>query len=487
MEWIYIVTYGAAIIHYMIVIGLFIRIIMKRPGPGIALAWMLLISALPVGGIVLYMMFGEHRLSELRLREIGTVTKEFRNASTVLDQEGLTNINWSNKPNVCQFMNKLGLNTVGSPAVHGSSYELFSDTEEMLLKIAADIDAAKESVLIEFYIWNKGGAADKVLEALIRAAGRGVSCRVLIDALGARPWWKSKQPAQLRKAGVQLRQALPVGLLHSIFSRTDLRLHRKIVVIDGQTAWTGSMNLVDPRFFKQDSGCGEWVDALVRLKGSAVALLGATMLTDWAIETRESVPDLLVETRLHKVSPVEGIDLQVIPSGPGMSSDAMLLIMIELINAAEEELILTTPYLVPDESLLRSLRGTAARGVNVTIVLPEKVDSLLTRFASRSYYDELIQLGVQLKLFRGGLLHTKSVVADGKMSMFGTVNLDMRSLWLNYEVALFVYDDSFSGDLRNLLQGYIEQSIALDPEAWAQRPFLHRLMENTMRMFSPLL
>ena len=153
------------------------------------------------------------------------------------------------------------------PPSAAAVFQWFEDTQEVLHAIVRDVDAAETSVLMEFYIWNEGGAADGVLESVIRAAQRGVSCRLLIDALGARPWWRGKQPQRLRDAGVELQDALPVGIFRTFVGRTDLRVHRKIVVVDGHVAWTGSMNMVDPRFFKQDSGVGQWVDAMVRLRG----------------------------------------------------------------------------------------------------------------------------------------------------------------------------------------------------------------------------
>ena len=153
-------------------------------------------------------------------------------------------------------MDRLGRSLIGGATVRGNRFELFSDTQAILAAIARDVDGASTSVLMEFYIWSEGGAADEILEAVIRAARRGVQCLLLIDGLGARPWWKGTQPQRLRDAGVQLRAALPTGLLRTLIGRTDLRLHRKIVVIDGAVAWTGSMNLVDPRYFKQEFGSG---------------------------------------------------------------------------------------------------------------------------------------------------------------------------------------------------------------------------------------
>ncbi len=161
--------------------------------------------------------------------------------------------------------------------------------------------------------------------------------------------------------------------------------------------------------------------------------------------------------------------------------------ILALINSAQDELVLSTPYLVPDDSLLRALRGAAGRGVRVRLIVPERVDSRLTRYASRSYYDDLLGSGVEIYLYRAGLLHTKSIVVDSTISMFGTVNLDMRSLWLNYEVAMFVYDAPFGQQLRSLQQTYLANSDRLDPAQWSQRSFGNRFLENTLRLVSPLL
>jgi cardiolipin synthase len=161
--------------------------------------------------------------------------------------------------------------------------------------------------------------------------------------------------------------------------------------------------------------------------------------------------------------------------------------LLAVINSAREELVLTTPYFVPDDSMLRALRGAAGRGVRVDMILPEKVDSPLTRYASRSYYDELMGMGVRIHLYRKGLLHTKSMTADRRNSMFGTVNLDMRSLWLNYEVALFVYGTAFAEELYSLQQSYLNDCERVDPREWSNRPGSQRFIENTLRLFGPVL
>lgn len=475
------------ILHPTIVFALAIRVIMRRPATGVALAWLLLIALTPFLGPLFYLLVGERRIERSR----GSRLKTFRADAQQLAVQGrlaqMTHIDWTAQPPIAVAMDKLGTRLGGIPTVQGNHFQLFAQTQKILQEISTDIDKAQKSVLMEFYIWNAGGEADRVVEALCRAAQRGVRCYVLVDALGARPWWKSDQPRRLRAAGVQLRAALPTGLGRAVLGRNDLRLHRKIVVLDGSTAWTGSMNLVDPRFFKQDSGVGQWVDAMVRLEGFVAAPLALTMLGDWLLETKQPLADLVCETELQIPPPRGTAAIQVVPSGPGESGDAQLQMMLALIHGATREILMTTPYFVPDDALLCAVRGAVSRGVNVKLIVPEKVDSFLTRHASRSYFDELLECGVEIYLYRQGLLHTKSISVDGDVAMFGTVNLDMRSLWLNYEVALYIYDQPLVTQLVHLQQSYIADATRLTQEQWNQRRYVHRFLENTLRLASPLL
>jgi len=477
----------ADIAHAVIVLTVSVRVIMRRPATGVALAWLFLVAVLPLGGAVIYVLVGERRIGLRRARRIAALRTDYTRLAEAVIARGLTDVPWERHRPAAQAMDRLGVKTIGIPTVTGCGGRLYSTTDDILRGIAADIDRAHKSVLMEFYIWNAGGLADEVLDAVIRAAQRGVNCRILVDALGGRPWWKSSQPQRLREAGIQVRAALPTGLLRTIVSRNDLRLHRKIVIIDGEIAWTGSMNLVDPRYFKQDSGVGEWVDAMVRAEGSVVAPLAMTMVGDWMLESEESIEEIIESAGLSLVAPRGSADVQVVPSGPGETEDGLLQMLLAIVNSAREELVLTTPYFVPDESMLRALRGAAGRGVTVHMILPEKVDSLLTRYASRSYYDELLEIGVQIHLYRQGLLHTKSITADRRISMFGTANLDMRSIWLNYEVSLFVYSEPFGEQLRALQQTYLDGSRHLDAQSWAKRPVTQRFLENTFRLFGPIL
>lgn len=475
------------LVHVLFVSGVILHIIRSKPQTGVALAWLFLVALLPIIGVVIYMLIGERRVNPERLKRLEQLHIGHLKFCEATTSQGLSNVDWSKHPATAEGMDQLGRLSANSPTVHGSTCEMLSETEVIFHRLKQDIDAAKSSLLMEFYIWNKGGLADEILQSVIDAAKRGVSCRVLIDAMGARSWWKGDQPQTMRDAGVQVLQAWPVGIIRSFFGRTDLRMHRKIVVIDGEIAWTGSMNLVDPKYFKADSGVGEWVDAMTRVQGTAVAQLAVTMASDWLLECEETADEIIASADLGLGTPNGEADIQVIRSGPGTTSDALLQMLLALINAATETLTLTTPYFVPDDSLLRAIRGAAGRGVQVKMILPAIVDSLMTRYASQSYYDDLLEMGVEIHLYKAGLLHTKSILVDDQMAMFGTVNLDMRSIWLNQEVAMFVYDTDFATDLHALQSSYLTNSEMLNPETWKTRSDRTQLLESTFRLASPLL
>ena len=280
------------VLHALIVLAFGVRIIMQRSAPGVAFAWLLLIAMVPFAGAIMYLLIGERRIGPERARRIDTLSAAARGPDESIPGEMFTDVDWSRHPPAAAGLDRLGRALCACTTVRGSEIELYCESEEAMQALARDIDDAETGISMAFYIWNEGGSADEVLEAVIRAADRGVTCRILVDAIGGRPWLKGGQPTRLRAAGVQVQPALPVGPIRSFFGGAGLRLHRKIVVVDDQVAWTGSMNLADPRIFKHGAGVGEWVDAFARLRGSVVAPLGAAVLGDWMLETGTPLGEL---------------------------------------------------------------------------------------------------------------------------------------------------------------------------------------------------
>ena len=485
MEHISLISFLIMAAHLSIIIGLYIRVVMRRRPVGVSLSWLILIFILPFAGAILYFLIGEQRLGRQRANRARELLGPYEAWLHSLPSDTL--VDWSTLTPTCQPINRLAESIMGIPAKFGNKLDLIHEAESVLRSIITDIDRAQRTCHLEFYIWNEGGTADEVCEALIRAAKRGVICRILIDAVGSAKFLKSGLARRLRENGIELIAALPVGLFRMVFARLDLRIHRKIVIIDGEVAYTGSLNLVDPRFFKQEEGVGQWVDAMVRLEGPAVQSLGVIFLWDWEVETGQGIETLKDTSDLKALPLVGKASVQVVPSGPEVGNNPIHQLLLTSVYAARRELIITTPYFVPDESLHSALQSASRRGVDVTIILPEKVDSLLVRYASRSFFDDMLMSGIRILNFREGLLHTKSITIDGEVALFGTVNLDMRSFWLNFEVTLFVYDAVFVTRLRKLQQNYIEASQSIDSQLWHTRSPANRFVENAAQLLAPLL
>ncbi len=481
-SWIAVAVFA---LDLFIRIGLSLRVIMRRRPVGVTLSWLMVILSFPFFGAVIYLLFGELRLGNRRARWAADIHAPYQ--QWLADLRNRFDVDWSSLGPQCRPLSRLAEAAVAVPALPGNDLQLIDDAQHAFRAIIADVDAAEKSCHMEFYIWNAGGTADEVVEALLRAVQRGVACRVLVDAVGSHEFLRSELAEKMRQGGIELHAALPAGLLRMWFVRFDLRMHRKIVVVDGRVAYTGSLNMVDPRFFKKEAGVGQWIDAMVRVRGPAVEGLAITFLEDWTLETGISVEEL---RRTVEVPPAELTGpsaIQVVPSGPVVRSEAMQRILLMAIYSARKELVLTSPYFVPDEAMLTALTSAAERGVDVTLVVPAKVDSLLVRLASQAHKGDLLAAGVRVMLFDGGLLHTKSITVDGELSLFGSLNLDPRSLHLNFEITLAVYDGQFTSRLRKLQQSYIEQSESMDLAAWQSRSSVTRFIENVVRILSPLL
>jgi cardiolipin synthase A/B len=396
-------------------------------------------------------------------------------------------VDWTSQPLAAEALARMCQQTTGMPVTTGNRLDLVENSADALQDLVRAINEARSTCHLEFYIWTAGGLADKVAEALMAAAARGVICRMLLDDVGSRRFLRSDWVPRLREAGVAVEAALRARLWRLIFVRFDLRLHRKLAIIDGRVAYTGSMNLVDARLFKRSAGVGQWVDAVVRVEGPAVEPLGVTFLGDWALESEENIDRLKHSGDVRPQPPLASATVQVLASGPSDSRDAIERILIAFIYSAQQRLVLTTPYFVPDEALMEALVSAAQRGVKVTLILPSRVDSRLARLASRAIQGDLVQAGVEVLLFRAGLLHTKSVCVDGQYCLFGSLNLDPRSLHLNFELTLAIYDRDFTQRLEALQRTYADKSRALDLNEWQNRGMGVRLLENVARLLGPLL
>lgn len=469
--------------HWAIVFGLSIRVILRRRSVGVSMAWLTLIVLVPLLGAFAYLMFGELRLGRRREQRAIELADRYTDwADQLVDEQADLDDMHADLAPIARQAKLLG----GLPALERNDLAILDGCERVLRSIVEDIDRAERTINMEFYIWEEGGTADDVLAALVRAAERGVKCRVLLDSIGSGEFLAGRAACDARSAGVEIVEALPARVLRTLRRRQDLRLHRKIIVIDDRIGYTGSLNIVDARSFKQSAGVGQWIDIMVRVRGPVIAQLEANVLYDWEIETEE---DLIAEYGFEASEPESPgkSTAQVIASGPGARTRAAYHTLLTAIYAARRRLRIVTPYYVPDETVETALVCAVERGVDVTIVMPERSDSRLAQLAGNASIQPVLDAGANVALFKGGLLHTKAVVVDDHLALIGSVNLDQRSFWLNYEILLAVYGGAFTAEIDALLDRYLEECDLIDPERWRQRGYLRRFCENTVRLFSPLL
>ena len=455
-----------------------------------AVSWVLLVIVAPLVGPIVYWIFGKAWLSAKRERSYLAVAEARREVRLRGEAGGSAGAMRAARESVLEALDPdqrhlavQAASISGDFPVGGNDIEIFEEADDLFDRMADDIDAAQQHVHIEFYIALDDPTSERVFAALERAAQRGVQCRLLLDGLGSWGFLGGERHDQLRAAGVQVVEALPVGFVRRSFGRIDLRNHRKIVVIDRAIGYIGSHNLA-AKDFKVKEKYAPWIDATMRVRGAVANDLQKIFVEDWYLETDESLLPFGGDSVRDGSTPAMA---QVLGTGPATYENAMPQLILSLVHLAEEEVVLTTPYFVPDEPSLTALLTAARRGVRTVLVVPEHNDSLLVKLASRKFYQRLLEAGVEIWHYRGGLLHAKTIVADGKTCLMTSANLDRRSFELNLEASLVVYDAEASRRLRAVQERYLARSTRLDPRAWYARPAWRRLIENAVGLLSPLL
>jgi cardiolipin synthase len=446
--------------------------------PAARLAWVIVIIAAPVIGSVAYLLLGETRV---RRRRLGQAIEE-RLPRPAPDEAAIATLDAS--IHAAPFRLARTINQL-SPA-GGNCATLAADSNAAIDEMVADIDAAATSVHLCTYIWLADGNGIKIKNALIRAARRGVAVRCLADALGSHRFIRSSHWRDLVEGGVSMRRALPYGnvLRTLVRGRLDLRNHRKSMIVDNRIAWCGSQNLADPEF-RIKPHFAPWVDIMSRWEGPIARDCQFLFVSDWMSEGGEDIGSFLTETPPPpSAGPILG---QAIGTGPILTYDAMPCCFAELIHSAREELVVTTPYFVPDEPLMDALVTAARRAIQTTLVFPRRNDSLFVAEASRSYYRDLSKAGARIFEFRPGLLHAKTMVVDGCIGLIGSANIDRRSFELNFENNILFSDPAFAAEIRARQDSYIAQSDEVPADQIDGFGLGRRLGQNFFAMLGPLL
>jgi len=460
-----------------------IIIVPRNRRPGAAMAWLLAIYFIPFIGVLLFLLIGNPRLPRKRRKQQDQLNTYIRRTSHGLDFGTLR----PNAPAWFTQLVRLNRNLGAMPIAGDNGAVIISDYEQSLAAMAEAIRGARDYVHVEFYILQSDKTTDDFFRALEEVAARGVTVRVLLDhwANRGKPFYR-KTLKRLSAMGAQWHLMLPVQPFKGKYQRPDLRNHRKLLVVDGHVAFTGSQNVTDSTYnLRKNIRRGlHWVDLMVRIDGPVVASVNAVFLSDWYAETGDVVEGI----ELFEVSTGSGdLDCQIIPSGPGFEFQNNLKLFISLLFAARTKVIIVSPYFVPDEGLLLAIQTACQRGVHVELFVSEEGDQAMVYHAQRSYYEALLRGGVKIWMYeKPFILHSKSMSIDDEVAVIGSSNMDMRSFGLNMEISLLVRGQEFVTQLRDVEDLYRSLSRELTAEEWKKQPLRSTVLDNLARLTSAL-
>ncbi|AOD13607.1 cardiolipin synthase [Xanthomonas fragariae] len=444
-----------------------------RTTPGAARSWLLLIGFVPVVGLPLYLLFGHPWLSRLRVERQATASQVIREQQLPLHALRWTPQADTSSAEVVRLIEREG----DFMPTLGNAVELLDDYTQSLQALIAAIDAAEKRVHLLYYLMFGDAVGDAAAAALERASARGVRCRVLLDAVGAKRGLR-RYRKRLQAGGVEVLAVLPGGLRWRRSGRMDLRNHRKIAVIDNQVGFVGSQNLAEAGFITGTPNR----ELVARVRGPVVNHLEAVFASDWFTETGQRLdvwPDAPVC--------VANIVTQLLPSGPAYPFENARDAINAVIHLARRKVVLVTPYFMPDEALLSALRIAGVSGVDVQLILSASNNQRLAAWAQEAYFEELLRCGVKIALYRPHFLHAKHLSMDEDIALVGSINLDIRSFALNAEIGMLCYDTGVVKRLREIEQDYLANARQLDLEQWRRRPAWRRSREGIARLADALM
>ena len=457
-------------------------IIIRKHTAGEAMAWLALTLFQPIPGALLYAAFGRQLLGRKRVKA------NQRAARLVETRERIDALEAHAAPAEAieaHYRDLFRLASVvgGTRPLRGNAGEIV-DSDHFIDRLIEDIDAAEHHVHMLTYIYRDDRTGRKVADALARAVGRGVVCRVLVDGSGSADFLDSLCP-KMRQAGVEVRDALPSKYFRRTFARIDVRNHRKLAVIDGTLAYTGSQNICDLDYGQRKFG--PWIDLTTRVTGPLAQQLQLLFFEDWVAESGEMPESDPARPLFPEPSYSGDIVAQALPSGPGRRQDAFRDVILSAINEANDRILMVTPYLIPDPATLLALVLRARAGIAVDVIVPEKTNSFLVNAAAKSVFEELLEAGAKVHLHRKGLLHVKAMTIDDELTIFGSGNFDRRSFRLNYELNLLAHGRPVTATLRTTLEHYLQDCRPLYDKELKDRPWIQKLADDTAKLVSPLL
>lgn len=483
MDWTIILE----VLYILVLVFTCFRIIYDTRSTSKTFSYLLLAIFVPFVGIVFYFMFGinyrkrnlyskklmadEKRLKKLNERIIATTEKNLQLFSNELkEEEGLVN---------------LLLRDNFSPLTIENSVRLLINGEEKFPEVLTALNSAKETIHLEYYIYEDDRIGNQIKETLIKKSTEGVKVRLIYDDFGSRTIHK-KLVKELRRRGVE---AYPFNKIRLLFfaNRINYRNHRKIIIIDGKTGFTGGINISD-KYINDGKRKKKtyWRDTHIRIDGSGVMFLQHIFLCDWNFCSGQQIE--LGEVQLDLKSDIIGkVGVQIASSGPDSPNSTIMLSLLRAITLAKKEILITTPYFIPGGSIIDGIKMAALSGISVKILVPDKSDSKIVNAAARSYYGELLRAGVEIYLYRKGFVHAKTMVIDQSFSIIGTANMNHRSFNLDFEVNAIIYNAEFSEKLSQIFYNDISNAQKISVRSWKKRIIFFRFLEKLARLLSPVI
>lgn len=474
----------ALIIYCFILLFICLRILYETHSSTKTISYLFLCIFFPVAGILFYLAFGINYWKKKRyskkmnendkmLDELMKRVAEYKRC--IADPKDISDDN-------SELVSML-VKDLRSPLTRNNKLKLLLNGEEKFPELIKCLRAAKDHIHIEYYIFEQDETGTAIIELLIEKAKEGVQVKFIYDDFGS-PSIKKKIERRMKDAGVEV---FPFSKVHFylLANRINYRNHRKIVVIDGRTGFVGGINVSD-KYINNGKQKLYWRDTHLRIDGPGVFYLQYIFMTDWNFCCGKKLdPEDAFFNNCDDIT--EGALVQIAGSGPDSTEPSIMFSILEAISLAKKEILITTPYFIPGDSILNALRIAALGGVTVKLLVPGKCDSRVVNAASKANYNPLLQAGVEIYLYNKGFVHAKTLVADGKLSIIGTANMDHRSFELNFEVNAIIYDEAFSKKLRKVFVEDIKYATRLDAERWYKRSLLTQFPEKLARLLSPTL
>ena len=456
-------------------------VFLENRDPSRTVIWLLILGVLPILGSLLYLVFGRtaslRKLARRKQLQQSKLTRLVENQKVELSSDHI--ILGYAAPHK-QKLVRILLNESSAPLTANNLVKVLTNGEETFSALFAAMEGAKEHIHLEYYIFKDDEVGKDVLKILSRKAADGVKVRVLVDGWGSRAI--TKRLHELKREGIEAERFFPLRFPF-ISSRLNLRNHRKIVIVDGLQGFIGGLNVGD-EYLSRSKKFGFWRDTFVKFEGEAVHFLQTVFLSDWQSVTHENISGPGYFPSMGEI----GKQLvQIAASGPDSDWESLLQVYFTAMTSAEKRIYIETPYFIPDDSAMMALKTAALSNLDVRIIFQGVPDHLLTFWASHSYFEELLEAGVRIYHYRKGILHAKILIVDGEIGCVGSMNFDVRSFRLNFEISAFVYDQVFATRLEQDFNADLAESEELLLEEFCQRPVSVRIKESAARLLSPLL